>query len=62
MNERDDRMDKKTMTPVKKRKIHIYVRAVIQLLFFILLPSTFTTAFPGQNIFSLKLDVERVLQ
>lgn len=47
INERDDRMDKKTMTPAKKRKMHTYLRAVIQLLFFVLLPSAFTTAFSG---------------
>lgn len=35
------------MTPAKRRKVHTYVRAVIQLLFFILLPSAFTTAFSG---------------
>mgnify|MGYP000768889746 CR=1 FL=1 len=40
-------MDKKKMTPAKRRKIHTYIRAVIQLLFFILLPSAFTTAFSG---------------
>lgn len=30
-----------------KKKIHMYVRAAIQLLFFIFLPSAFTTAFSG---------------
>lgn len=40
-------MEKKTMTPTKRRKIHTYVRVMIQLLFFILLPSVFTTAFSG---------------
>lgn len=35
------------MTPQKKRKIHALVRVAIQLLFFIFLPSAFTTAFAG---------------
>ena len=37
----------KKWTAVQKRKIHGYVRGLIQLVFFILLPSAFTTAFSG---------------
>ncbi|MGN0593253.1 MAG: 4Fe-4S binding protein [Ruminococcus sp.] len=37
-------MNKKILNP---KKIHAYVRAAIQLLFFIFLPSAFTTAFSG---------------
>ena len=37
-------MNKKFFTP---KKVHAYVRAAIQLLFFLFLPSAFTTAFSG---------------
>ena len=37
-------MNKKRIPP---KKIHTYVRAGIQLLFFLFLPSAFTTAFSG---------------
>lgn len=40
-------MKKITMSIKNKKKIHTYVRAAIQLLFFIFLPSAFTTAFSG---------------
>lgn len=40
-------MEKKTLSLVQKRKLHRYVRAVIQLLFFLLFPSGFTAAFNG---------------
>lgn len=40
-------MAKKKMTIKLRKKIHHYVRAAIQLLFFIFLPSAFTTAFSG---------------
>lgn len=35
------------ISPKLMKKIHMYVRALIQLLFFIFLPSAFTTAFSG---------------
>ena len=37
-------MNKKYFTP---KKIHAYLRAAIQLVFFLFLPSAFTTAFSG---------------
>ena len=37
----------KKWNAVQKRKVHSYVRVLIQLLFFILMPATFTTAFSG---------------
>ena len=40
-------MAKKKMTIKLRKKIHNYLRAAIQLLFFIFLPSAFTTAFSG---------------
>ncbi|MCR5702410.1 MAG: 4Fe-4S binding protein [Lachnospiraceae bacterium] len=43
------------MTPLKKRKIHAGVRAGIQLMFFILMPSAFTTAFAGVKYIFVQL-------
>ncbi len=40
-------MNKKSIKPITRRKIHTYTRAVIQLLFFIWMPSVFTSAFSG---------------
>lgn len=40
-------MEKKKLTPKAGRKIHIYMRRAIQLLFFLFFPSAFTAAFAG---------------
>ena len=35
------------LTPKKKKQLNMYVRLAIQILFFLLFPSTFTSAFNG---------------
>ncbi|MBR1866255.1 MAG: 4Fe-4S binding protein [Lachnospiraceae bacterium] len=50
------------MTPVQKKRIHTYVRAGIQLLFFILLPSAFTTAFAGVKYIFTRLGVREPIE
>ncbi|MBQ9673926.1 MAG: 4Fe-4S binding protein [Ruminococcus sp.] len=40
-------MEKKKLTPLQIRKIHKRVRAVIQIIFFLILPATFSSAFNG---------------
>lgn len=37
----------KNITPKMKKKLNIYLRVVIQIIFFLLMPSIFTTAFSG---------------
>ena len=41
------KLDIKNLSVKQKKKLHIYLRATIQLLYFILLPSAFTAAFGG---------------
>lgn len=52
----------KKMTPVQKKKIHTYVRAGVQLMFFILLPSAFTTAFAGVKYIFTQLGVQEAVE
>ncbi len=40
-------MEKRTISLAKKRKIHSYIRAVVQIIFFLLFPSAFSAAFNG---------------
>lgn len=41
------KLEEKFRNPKQKRKIHRWIRAVIQLFFFLTVPSAFTTAFSG---------------
>lgn len=48
-------MEKKKMTLKQRNKIHAYLRAAIQLLFFIVFPSAFTAAFAGVKYLFTKM-------
>ncbi|MCD7958718.1 MAG: hypothetical protein LUF89_04190 [Ruminococcus sp.] len=42
-------MKKFHITPKQQKKVQVYIRAGIQLLFFLFLPSAFTSAFSGMK-------------
>ena len=41
------------MNAKQLKKIHIWIRAIIQLLYFIFIPSVYTAAFAGSEIYYL---------
>lgn len=51
----NEKFDIRNLTPKQKKKVHKWLRALIQLLYFLFLPSAFTAAFSGVKYIAVQL-------
>ena len=51
----------KKVTPMMKKKLNNYLRIAIQILFFLLMPSVFTTAFSGVKYIFTQIGNEQAI-